>query len=57
MTLAEAQDKAFEWQSLHEQALVSGEFGKDFLADALEIERELAAAGYDDPRTLLENET
>ncbi len=56
MTPTEAESKAYEWQSLREQALVSGELGQDFLADAEDIERELAAAGYDDPRTLLEND-
>ena len=47
MTLAEAQDKAYEWFALREQAAASGELGQDFLADAQDIERELAAAGYD----------
>lgn len=54
MTLTEAKDKAFEWLALREQALGCGEFGRDFLQDAKDIERELATAGYDDPRELLE---
>jgi len=56
VTLTDAQEKAYEWFALREQALVSGELGNDFLKDAEDIERELAEAGYDDPQALLEGE-
>jgi hypothetical protein len=60
MTPEQARKKAEEWQDLKDQAErfdTDGDLGaaEECRAEAGEIEEELAEAGYDDPRELLED--